>query len=110
MPLPVCQLGVCRAAIDSGTSLVTGPTVHVRALLERLGVARDCSNMGALPAISFVAGALARVRVRVRVRVRIRVRVRARGLGYPSPNRNRYPKPNPNQVRSTSPYAQKITC
>ena len=104
MPLPVCQLGVCRAAIDSGTSLVTGPTVHVRALLERLGVARDCSNMGALPAISFVAGALARVRVR------IRVRVRARGLGYPSPNRNRYPKPNPNQVRSTSPYAQRITC
>ena len=52
----MCQLGLCRAAIDSGTSLITGPTVHVRALLERLGVARDCSNMGSLPAISFVAG------------------------------------------------------
>jgi hypothetical protein len=25
VPLPVCQLGLCRAAIDSGTSLVTNP-------------------------------------------------------------------------------------
>ena len=25
VPLPVCQLGPCRAAIDSGISLVTNP-------------------------------------------------------------------------------------
>ena len=56
VPLPVCQLGPCRAAIDSGTSLITGPAVHARALTQLLGVARDCSNMAALPAVSFIAG------------------------------------------------------
>ena len=56
--LPVCQLGPCRAAIDSGTSLVTGPAIHARELTRRIGVARDCSNMNSLPAVSFIAGNL----------------------------------------------------
>ena len=48
----------CRAALDSGTSLITAPSPHARRISRALAVARDCSNMATLPALSFIVGGL----------------------------------------------------
>ena len=40
--------GACKEAIDSGTSMITGPREQVGMLWKRLGVAADCSNVKTL--------------------------------------------------------------
>jgi len=52
----LCNNGVCQVAVDSGTSLMAGPTDIVNALTDRLGVASDCSNYSKLPQLGFVVG------------------------------------------------------
>jgi len=44
----------CQVAVDTGTSLLAGPTDIINALMDRLGVADDCSNYKQLPALGFV--------------------------------------------------------
>ncbi|GIX61726.1 aspartyl proteinase, putative [Babesia caballi] len=51
-PLPLN--GPYNAAIDTGSSLISGPSEVVGALLEKLPLANDCTNIGSLPTISFV--------------------------------------------------------
>lgn len=51
--LPLCDEG-CRVAMDTGTSLMMGPTRQVRVLLQAIGLNDDCSNMNDLPALHFV--------------------------------------------------------
>ena len=46
--------GGCRLAIDSGTSMITGPREHVSFLWMKLGVASDCSNVKSLPRLTFL--------------------------------------------------------
>jgi len=46
----------CQVAVDTGTSLLAGPTEVVNALVEKLQVADDCSNLQSLPDLGFIVG------------------------------------------------------
>jgi len=46
----------CQVAVDTGTSMLAGPSDVVRQLTERLNAKDDCSNFGALPDIGFKIG------------------------------------------------------
>lgn len=46
--------GKCQVAVDTGTSLLAGPTEIVNALIEKLAVADDCANFKDLPDLGFV--------------------------------------------------------
>ena len=39
--------------IDSGTSLIAGPTHIIDPLIENIQVAGDCSNLKTLPSLTF---------------------------------------------------------
>jgi len=51
--LNVCPEGRCQVAVDTGTSLLAGPTDIVNKLTEQLNVAPDCSNFDQLPNLGF---------------------------------------------------------
>lgn len=42
-----------KAVIDSGTSLLAGPTDLVNSLIEGIEVKKDCSNLSSLPTLTF---------------------------------------------------------
>ncbi|CAD7945178.1 unnamed protein product [Amoebophrya sp. A120] len=44
----------CQVAVDTGTSLMAGPSYIVNQLVEKLDVAGDCSNFHSLPDLGFV--------------------------------------------------------
>eukprot|EP00455_Lapot_gusevi_P028286 TRINITY_DN3011_c0_g1_i14.p1 TRINITY_DN3011_c0_g1~~TRINITY_DN3011_c0_g1_i14.p1 ORF type:complete len:394 (-),score=165.28 TRINITY_DN3011_c0_g1_i14:141-1322(-) len=43
----------CSMIVDSGTSLITGPSSVINPLLSQLNVSSDCSNIHQLPPLSF---------------------------------------------------------
>jgi hypothetical protein len=52
-----CDLDYCPTVIDTGTSVILGPPYGINALIRQLGpVHRNCSNVNALPTISFTVG------------------------------------------------------
>lgn len=56
--LGLCGNGAhkCQVAVDTGTSLLAGPTEIVSTLREKLQVANDCSNIESLPDLGFIVG------------------------------------------------------
>merc|ERR1719161_2358639 len=54
--LGLCSSQKCQVAVDTGTSLLAGPSDVVAALVEKLQVADDCSNMQSLPDLGFIVG------------------------------------------------------
>jgi len=49
-------VGATPAVLDSGTSQIAGPTNLVVAIVEKIDVPEDCSNLDALPKLGFVLG------------------------------------------------------
>jgi hypothetical protein len=48
--------GNCQVAVDTGTSLMGGPTDIINDLTEKLSVANNCSNYKTLPDLGFIVG------------------------------------------------------
>ncbi|CAE7181981.1 ctsD, partial [Symbiodinium microadriaticum] len=54
-PLHICDDrpdGTCPAVVDTGSSLITGPTGEVEKLLSTVRLKDDCSNLAKLPTVS----------------------------------------------------------
>jgi len=51
-PMKLCPNG-CKVAMDTGTSLITGPSRDMHRLLMAAKAERDCSNWGDLPVVTF---------------------------------------------------------
>jgi len=52
--LGLCPSQGCAGVVDTGTSLLTGPSSGVNALLRELGASEDCSNLASLPDITYI--------------------------------------------------------
>jgi len=57
----VCQTlnhnsGKCGVAIDTGTSLIAGPTNYINQILRILKLKDDCSNYDSMPDITITLG------------------------------------------------------
>eukprot|EP00929_Paragymnodinium_shiwhaense_P035491 TRINITY_DN19142_c1_g1_i1.p1 TRINITY_DN19142_c1_g1~~TRINITY_DN19142_c1_g1_i1.p1 ORF type:complete len:401 (+),score=75.80 TRINITY_DN19142_c1_g1_i1:124-1326(+) len=52
----VHDVGNASVVLDTGTSLLAGPTDAINWLVDKLDVASDCSNFQALPDIAFTVG------------------------------------------------------
>jgi len=50
----VCRNGPCKAVVDTGTSLLTGPSSEISEVLKQLKMPEDCKNIGSLPKITYV--------------------------------------------------------
>lgn len=47
----------CKMVVDTGTSILTGPSKDVKTILAKIGeVKEDCSNLSSLPSIDFTFG------------------------------------------------------
>merc|ERR1711976_536194 len=51
--LNLCN-GGCKAVVDTGTTLITGPTAQLRTLLQAIPTENDCSNYDKAGDLSFV--------------------------------------------------------
>jgi len=52
--LHMCEGSGCKLAVDSGTSLLTGPTRDISNLLAKLDIQQDCSNWDNIPDIALL--------------------------------------------------------
>jgi len=53
-PRKLCE--ECKVAVDTGTSMLAGPTSVIHKLREQLRVKSDCSNYDSLPKLGFIVG------------------------------------------------------
>jgi cathepsin D len=54
-PLSICPDGKCRLVVDTGTSVITGPSDDLGSLLEKISIT-DCNDINSLPEIGFKVG------------------------------------------------------
>lgn len=54
-PANLCE-GGCQVAVDTGTSMLAGPSDLVDKLSDKIGAKNDCSNFAMLPKIGFKLG------------------------------------------------------
>merc|ERR1719245_840782 len=54
-PKNLCN-GACQVAVDTGTSMLAGPTDLVDKLSDMVGAKEDCSNFDSLPNLGFQMG------------------------------------------------------
>merc|ERR1719313_3341270 len=54
-PTGLCE-GSCQVAVDTGTSMLAGPSDLVDKLSDQLGAKEDCSNFQSLPQLGFQIG------------------------------------------------------
>jgi len=54
-PTGLCD-GSCQVAVDTGTSMLAGPSDLVDKLSEKIGASSDCTNFAALPKLGFKLG------------------------------------------------------
>lgn len=54
VPLGLCGKSGCRAAFDTGTSVIGGPSVFIDSILSVLKIQEDCSNYNILPLLGFI--------------------------------------------------------
>lgn len=54
--LNACAKPPCKAVVDTGTSLLTGPSQHVSNILRSIGVRRDCTQQESLKKLTYVLG------------------------------------------------------
>jgi len=52
--LNICPRDGCKVAVDSGTSLVTGPSQHVSHLLRKLDIKHNCANWDDIKSMSLL--------------------------------------------------------
>eukprot|EP00933_Yihiella_yeosuensis_P027704 TRINITY_DN2159_c0_g1_i3.p1 TRINITY_DN2159_c0_g1~~TRINITY_DN2159_c0_g1_i3.p1 ORF type:complete len:779 (+),score=194.10 TRINITY_DN2159_c0_g1_i3:88-2424(+) len=50
----LCGAAGCQVAVDTGTSMLAGPSDLVQALDQKIGAREDCSNYDSLPNIGFM--------------------------------------------------------
>ena len=50
-PLKICDGGPCKLVIDTGTSIITGPSSDLRQLLDV--IPDECNNLDMLPKLGF---------------------------------------------------------
>eukprot|EP00933_Yihiella_yeosuensis_P027702 TRINITY_DN2159_c0_g1_i1.p1 TRINITY_DN2159_c0_g1~~TRINITY_DN2159_c0_g1_i1.p1 ORF type:complete len:772 (+),score=178.85 TRINITY_DN2159_c0_g1_i1:70-2316(+) len=50
----LCGMAGCQVAVDTGTSMLAGPSDLVQALDQKIGAREDCSNYDSLPNIGFM--------------------------------------------------------
>jgi len=55
-PKNLCGGGGCEVAVDTGTSMLAGPSDLVEKLSDMVGAKSDCSNFDSLPKIGFKIG------------------------------------------------------
>jgi len=56
-PLNICPNGPCKLVIDTGTSIMTGPSSDLDSLLEKLPL-HDCNDISQMPELGFKLGEL----------------------------------------------------
>jgi cathepsin D len=49
-----CTSPPCKAVVDTGTSLLTGPSSYTTRMIRQLGVDRACGNMDRLKTITYI--------------------------------------------------------
>lgn len=55
-PINICPGNSCKLVIDTGTSIITGPTEDLNMLLQNLPMKTNCKDLSSMPELGFKVG------------------------------------------------------